>query len=63
MTDPEKVKVGNKEEVYLALAEEMRKCWSMFGEGDLQYVGDDILGGIYIALFVLRLLLMIALKK
>lgn len=45
MTDPEKIKVGNKEEVYLALAEEMRKCWSMFGEGKLEYVGDDILGG------------------
>lgn len=41
MTNPKKIEVESEEEVYLALAEEMRACWWMFGEGTLNYVGDD----------------------
>lgn len=41
MTNPEVKKVGNKLEVYKILAEEMAQCWWMFGEGKINYVGDD----------------------
>ncbi len=44
MTNPEKIKVESKEDVYYGLAEEMRKCWWMFGEGKLKYISDEIKG-------------------
>jgi hypothetical protein len=40
MTKPEIKKVKTEYEVYDVLAEEMRYCWWMFGEGDLNYVKD-----------------------
>ena len=39
---PEKIKVKTLDEVYVALANEMTDCWWMFGEGKVNYVGDDI---------------------
>jgi hypothetical protein len=40
MTKPEIKKVKTEYEVYDVLAEEMRDCWWMFGEGDINYVKD-----------------------
>jgi hypothetical protein len=40
MTKPEIIKVKTEDEVYGALAEEMRNCWWMFGRGDLKYEKD-----------------------
>ncbi len=34
-------KVNTKDELYEVLAEEMRECWWMFGEGKVNYVGKD----------------------
>jgi len=41
MTNPEIVKVKEEKEVYGVIANEMIDCWWMFGEGNLNYVGDD----------------------
>jgi hypothetical protein len=49
MTKPDEIKVKNKEEVYLALAEQMRKCWSQYSQGRLDYVGDDFTHNSYCA--------------
>jgi len=38
---PEKIKVKSSDEVYKALADEMADCWWMFGEGKVDYVGND----------------------
>lgn len=41
MTKPEIIKVESKEETYLVLAEEMRDCWWMFGEGKVEYIKKE----------------------
>ncbi len=40
--NPEIVKVQTEEEIYRTLGDEMRDCWWMFGEGRVNYVGDDL---------------------
>lgn len=40
MTKPIIKKVKTEEDVYRTLAEEMRDCWWVFGEGDINYVKD-----------------------
>ena len=47
LTKPIKEKVETKEEVYHVLAEEMATCWWMFGEGKINYVGDDFFENLY----------------
>jgi len=39
---PEKIKVKSLDEVYEALANEMTDCWWMFGEGRVDYAGEDL---------------------
>src|SRR3970282_1658217 len=41
LTDPIKEKVETQEEAYGVLANEMANCWWMFGEGKVNYVGED----------------------
>jgi hypothetical protein len=43
MVSPSIVKVKTKEEVYNILAEELASCWWMFGEGQIDYVGKEVL--------------------
>ena len=47
MTKPIKKKVETKEDIYDALAVEMADCWWMFGEGKVNYVGEDVIPGMY----------------
>jgi len=47
MTKPEIKKVKTKEGVYDLLAEEMANCWWMFGEGTINYVGNDMKENLY----------------
>lgn len=47
LTKPIKEKVDAKEEVYNILAEEMANCWWMFGQGEVNYVGDDFFEKLY----------------
>ena len=47
MTNPEIKKIKNKEEIYNVLAEEMTDCWWMFGEGKINYVGEDFVSDLY----------------
>ncbi len=42
LNNPEIVKVKTADEVYKNLADEMAQCWSMFGEGKVNYVGEDL---------------------
>jgi hypothetical protein len=42
MTKPEIKKVKSEYELYDVLAEEMRYCWWMYGEGDINYVKDRV---------------------
>jgi hypothetical protein len=35
---------GDEDEIMQAIADEMADCWWMFGEGDINYVGTDLLG-------------------
>jgi len=42
MTNPEIKKVKTQDEVYQILADEMADCWWTFGEGKINYVGDDL---------------------
>ncbi|HPD81492.1 MAG TPA: hypothetical protein PK357_00130 [Candidatus Pacearchaeota archaeon] len=42
MSKPEIKKVKTEYEVYDVLAEEMRDCWLMFGEGNINYVKDRL---------------------
>ncbi len=39
MVKPEKVRVKTKEELFGVLADKMARCWWMFGEGKVDYVG------------------------
>src|SRR3989338_5863522 len=41
LVKPEKIKVKSLDEVYGALANEMADCWWMFGEGKVDYAGED----------------------
>ncbi|MBI4116388.1 hypothetical protein HY449_01450 [Candidatus Pacearchaeota archaeon] len=42
LNNPEIAKVKTANEVYKNLADEMAQCWSMFGEGKVNYAGDDL---------------------
>lgn len=42
LTNPEIVEVKSLKEVNTYLADEMARCWKMFGEGRINYVGDDV---------------------
>ena len=42
MSNPDLKKIKTKEETYKVLADEMADCWWMFGEGKVNYVGDDL---------------------
>jgi len=41
MYKPEIVEVKNLDEIYQKLADEMANCWWMFGEGRVDYIGED----------------------
>ena len=47
MIDPIKKKVKTKEEVYLALGDELADCWWMFGEGKVDYLGGESFSKLY----------------
>lgn len=47
MTKPIVKKVETKEEIYDVLAVELVDCWWMFGEGKVNYVGEDLIPGMY----------------
>ncbi|MBT4375999.1 hypothetical protein HOD29_01345 [archaeon] len=47
MVNPNLVRVETKEDVYLALANELADCWWMFGEGKVNYVGKDTFPELY----------------
>jgi len=47
MTKPIEKKVKTKEDIYDVLAKEMVDCWWMFGEGKVNYVGEDLIPGMY----------------
>lgn len=42
LNNPEVVEVDNVNEIYRELANEMSECWWQFGEGKVNYVGDDL---------------------
>jgi hypothetical protein len=42
MTNPEIARVNTINDVYANLAEQMAKCWCMFGEGKLNYLGKEV---------------------
>lgn len=50
LTNPIKKKVRSKEEFYDVLAMELTDCWWMFGEGKVNYVGDDLTKNLYCSL-------------
>jgi len=41
MTNPEIKKVSSKPEIFKILADEMANCWWVFGEGKINYVGEE----------------------
>jgi len=45
LTSPTKKKVKSEEDIQKVLATELRDCWWMFGEGDVNYVGKDLFPG------------------
>lgn len=47
MTSPTIVEVKNSDDVYDILSEKMANCWSTFGAGKLNYVGEDIKSNLY----------------
>ena len=47
MTNPEIKEVETKDDIYEVLAEEMAECWWMFGEGKINYVGEDMFSKLY----------------
>jgi len=47
MTNPEIKEVETEDDVYEVFAEEMAECWWMFGEGEIDYVGKDMIGKLY----------------
>jgi len=46
----EKKKVSTDKETYEILANEMADCWWMFGEGKINYLGDELLTKMYCSL-------------
>lgn len=42
LNDPNIVEVDNKKEVYRELSKGLTDCWWMFGEGKVDYVGEDL---------------------
>ena len=50
MTSPEIRKVKDKEEVFNELANEMADCWWVFGEGKINYVGEEFFSKLYCSL-------------
>ena len=50
MLDPIKKKVKTKEEVYLALGNELADCWWMFGEGKVNYLSEESFSKLYCSL-------------
>lgn len=46
-TADKRVEVESKEEIYEELSEQKATCWWMFGEGEIDYVGDDFTKGNY----------------
>ncbi len=49
-SDPIIKKVKTDDEVYKALANELSDCWWMFGEGNVNYMGKDMLPELYCSL-------------
>ena len=47
MTKPQLQKVKTKNETYKVLADELASCWWMFGEGKINYVGEDAISKLY----------------
>jgi len=47
MTKPKIEEVKSDKDVYKILADNMADCWWMFGEGKIDYVGDDITPNLY----------------
>jgi hypothetical protein len=47
LTNPEIIKVNTVDEVYNALANQGVDCWAMFGEGNLDYIGDKEKSDLY----------------
>ena len=47
MTSPTIIEVENPDDVDNALAEKMANCWSIFGAGKLNYVGEDFSSNLY----------------
>jgi hypothetical protein len=47
MTNPQVVKVNTADDVYNALANKMVDCWSMFGAGKANYIGDKFNKDLY----------------
>ncbi|VVB82098.1 Uncharacterised protein [uncultured archaeon] len=47
MTSPQIEKVQTTSEVYKVLADNMANCWWMFGEGNLNYIGDTFTSNLY----------------
>jgi len=50
LVKPELKKVKTDKEVYGVLAEELKDCWWMFGEGKIDYVGKDTFSELYCSL-------------
>ncbi len=42
-----RLEVDTKDELYSALAEEMANCWWMYGEGKINYVGEEFISDNY----------------
>ena len=42
LNNPEIAKMKTANETYKNIADEMAQCWSMFGEGKVNYAGDDL---------------------
>ncbi len=47
LTNPERIEVKTLNETYKVLANEMANCWWMFGEGRINYIGDDFVSDNY----------------
>lgn len=47
LTNPKRIEVSTLDEVYGKLADQMANCWWMFGEGRVNYVGDDFVSNNY----------------
>jgi hypothetical protein len=45
LTSPEIEKVKSKKEVYKVLANQLAECWWMFGEGKVDYIGEELSSG------------------